>query len=89
LTPTVVVAGERGRVRLDDLIGDEDLDVARLHALLLAHVHRSGRPRGAHDLVVAAAALARGRVVVTAERSGFSDLPGVAVRLVPKQAGKG
>jgi tRNA(fMet)-specific endonuclease VapC len=82
-----VVAGERGRLRLDDLIGDEDdvavaaitvaelldgveladaanqarrralvgsivatipiedydLEVARSHALLLAHAHRSGR----------------------------------------------
>ena len=120
-----MVAGEHGRLRLDDLIGDEDdvtvaaitvaellvgveladaanqsrrralvdsivatipvedydLEVARSHALLLAHAHRSGRRRGAHDLVIAATALARGRIVVTADRGGFSDLPGVAVRL--------
>jgi tRNA(fMet)-specific endonuclease VapC len=128
-----VVAGERGRVRLDDLIADEDdvavaavtvaellvgveladaahrsrrtalvdsiiatipvedydLDVARSHAQLLAHTHRSGRRRGAHDLVIAATALARGRIVVTADRSGFSDLPGVAARFVSGTAGRG
>jgi tRNA(fMet)-specific endonuclease VapC len=126
----VVVAGERGRVHLDDLIGDEDdvaiaavtvaellvgveladaahrsrrgalvdsiiatipvedydLDVARSHALLLAHTRRSGRRRGAHDLVIAATALARGRIVVTADQGGFAELPGVAVRLVPGSA---
>jgi tRNA(fMet)-specific endonuclease VapC len=128
-----VVAGERGRLRLDDLIGDEDdvavaaatvaellvgveladaanqarrralvdsivdtipvedydLDVARSHALLLAHAHRSGRRRGAHDLIIAATALARGRIVVTADQGGFSDLPGVGVRFVSGSAGEG
>ena len=125
-----MVAGERGRLRLDDLIGDEDdvavaaitvaellvgveladganqsrrralvdsilatipvedydLDVARSHALLLAHTHRSDRRRGAHDLVIAATALARGRIVVTADRGGFGDLPGVVVRPVSGSA---
>lgn len=57
-----------------------DLEVARAHALLLAHVRRSGRPRGAHDLLIAATALARRRMVVTTDREGFSDLPGVLVR---------
>ena len=70
-------------------VEDYDLDVARSHALLLAHAHRSGRARGAHDLIIAATALARGRIVVTADRSGFTDLPGVVVRLVPEQTGKG
>jgi tRNA(fMet)-specific endonuclease VapC len=62
-------------------IEDYDLEVARSHALLLAHARRSGRARGAHDLIIAATALARERVVVTADRSGFSELPGVAVRV--------
>lgn len=57
-----------------------DLEVARAHALLLAHVHRTGRPRGAHDLLIAATALARSRMVVTTDRGGFSNLPGVRVR---------
>ena len=128
-----MVAGERGRLRLDDLIDDKDdvavaavtvaelldgveladvanqsrrralvdsivttipvedydLDVARSHALLLAHAHRSGRRRGAHDLIIAATALARGRIVVTADRGGFGDLPGVAVRPVSGSAAEG
>jgi tRNA(fMet)-specific endonuclease VapC len=57
-----------------------DLDVARAHARLLAHVRRSGRQRGAHDLIIAATALARGRTVVTVDAPGFEDLPGVAVK---------
>jgi tRNA(fMet)-specific endonuclease VapC len=57
-----------------------DVEVARAHAILLAHAKRSGRSRGAHDLVIAATALARSRVVVTADESGFADLPGVLVR---------
>ena len=123
-----MVAGERGQIRLDDLIGDDDdvaiaaitvaelsvgvgladvahrpgrralvdsiiatipvedydLEVARAHGELLAHASRSGRRPGAHDLVVAATARARGRIVVTADQGGFDDLPGVAVRLVPR-----
>jgi tRNA(fMet)-specific endonuclease VapC len=57
-----------------------ELDVARAHALLLAHVRRTGRVRGAHDLIIAATALARDRAVVTTDEQGFADLPGVAVR---------
>jgi tRNA(fMet)-specific endonuclease VapC len=57
-----------------------DSDVARAHARLLAHARRSGRPRGAHDLIIAATALARGRVIVTAHAAGFEDLPGVVVK---------
>ncbi len=56
------------------------LDVARVHTTLLAAVRRTGRPRGAHDLIIAATALATGRTVVTADRTGFDDLPGVVVR---------
>jgi tRNA(fMet)-specific endonuclease VapC len=57
-----------------------DLDVARVHGALLAYARRSGRPRGAHDLIVAATARARGREVVTADLDGFADLPEVSVR---------
>lgn len=56
------------------------LEVARAHARLLAHARRSGRARGAHDLIIAATALARGRSVVTPDAAGFVDLPGVNVR---------
>jgi tRNA(fMet)-specific endonuclease VapC len=58
-----------------------DLAVARFHADLLAHVRRSGRPRGAHDLQIAATALAHKRTVVSADATGFADLPGVALRV--------
>jgi tRNA(fMet)-specific endonuclease VapC len=56
-----------------------DLEVATAHAELLAHVRRAGTPRDAHDLIIAATARARDREVVTLDRHGFADLPGVAV----------
>ena len=54
-----------------------DGPVALEHADLLVAVRRSGRPRGAHDLLVAATARASGRTVLSADRSAFDDLPGV------------
>jgi tRNA(fMet)-specific endonuclease VapC len=57
-----------------------DEDVARAHAGLLAHARRTGRARGAHDLIIAATAVARGRTVLTADAPGFHGLPGVLVR---------
>ena len=59
-----------------------DLDTARVHADLLAHARREGRVRGAHDILIAATARARGRVVVTADAAGFEGLPGVDVRVL-------
>lgn len=56
-----------------------DLDVAEAHAALLAHVRQTGRPRGAHDLIIAATARARARKVVSSDRAGFAELPGVSV----------
>lgn len=61
-------------------IEDYDVQVAHAHAALLAHVRRSGRSRGAHDLIIAATAVARDRTVVSSDASGFVDLPGVIVR---------
>ena len=58
-------------------IQDYDLAVARAHADLLAHVRHAGRPRGAHDLIIAATAKATGRTVVSADSNAFVDLPGV------------
>lgn len=60
-----------------------DLEVARVHASLLAHTRRSGRTRGAHDLLIAATALARNRTVVSADPRGFADLPGLILRGPP------
>ena len=61
-------------------VEDYDLTVAREHAKLLAHTRRTGRPRGAHDLIIAATASATDRTVVTADVTGFADLPGISVR---------
>jgi tRNA(fMet)-specific endonuclease VapC len=67
---------------LDTLpIEDYDVQVAHAHARLLAHVRRTGRPRNAHDLVIAATAVARDRLVVSTDSSAFADLPGVSVRI--------
>lgn len=55
-----------------------DTAVAAEHAELLAAVRRAGRPRGAHDLLIAATARATNRTVVTADVAAFADLPGVA-----------
>jgi tRNA(fMet)-specific endonuclease VapC len=61
-------------------IEDYDTDVARTHAALLAWARRSGRPRSAHDLIIAATAIERNRIVVSADGSAFTDLPGLSVR---------
>lgn len=56
-----------------------DLSVAESHAALLAHVRRTGTPRGAHDLIIAATAQARERQVVSSDNGGFAELPGVTI----------
>lgn len=59
---------------------DYDSAIATEHAELLASVRRAGRPRGAHDLIIAATARATDRVVVTADAAAFAGLPGVETR---------
>lgn len=54
-----------------------DESVAVHHANLLVSVRRTGQPRGAHDLIIAATAAAAGRTVVSADRRAFDGLPGV------------
>jgi tRNA(fMet)-specific endonuclease VapC len=56
-----------------------DRDIAFEHAQLLVAVRQAGRPRGAHDLLIAATARATKRTVLTADESAFADLPGVTV----------
>jgi tRNA(fMet)-specific endonuclease VapC len=126
LDTAVLVGAERGRSRLDNLIGDEDdvaisavtaaelwvgvaladrrrkpgratfveqvlatipvedydLDVARAHADLLVEARRTGRPRGAHDLLIAATAIARERALVTMDRRGFEHIDGLELRTI-------
>lgn len=62
-----------------------DLEVARTHAALLANIYEGGRPRGSHDLLIAATARKSGRTVVTADARGFADLPQVEVRVLSAQ----
>lgn len=48
------------------------------HARLIAHARRSGRARGAHDLIIAAHAAQTERVLLSGDAlARFSDLPGV------------
>ena len=48
------------------------------HGRLLAHVRKTGTPRGAHDLIIAAHAAETGRLVVSRDvKARFNDLPGV------------
>jgi tRNA(fMet)-specific endonuclease VapC len=61
-----------------------DVDIARHHATLLAHARRSGRPRGAHDLQIAATARGTGRVLITADAHAFDELPAVEHRVLPR-----
>ena len=57
-----------------------DLAVAEVHAQLLVAVRAQGRPRGAHDLIIAATARAFDLSVVSADATAFEDLPGVTIR---------
>jgi tRNA(fMet)-specific endonuclease VapC len=83
-----IASGRRKSARkrfLDDLVATlpivgYDIEVARAHTGLLVAVRQRGTPRGAHDLIIAATARATARTVVTSDRTGFLDLPGVAIR---------
>ena len=83
-----LASGKRRTARrafLDDLIESlpvlaYDVEVARSHTQLLLAARASGRPRGAHDLIIAATARVTRRTVVTTDDTGFDDLPGVPVR---------
>ncbi len=65
-------------------IEDYTLSTARAHSRLLADVRRSGRPRSAHDLIIAATAISAERIVLTADALGFEDLAGVQVRVLER-----
>jgi predicted nucleic acid-binding protein len=57
---------------------DYTVTTAAHHGRLLAHIRRSGHPRGAHDLIIAAHAAETGRTVVSRDvKARFNDLPGV------------
>ncbi|MGH7566343.1 MAG: PIN domain-containing protein, partial [Gemmatimonadota bacterium] len=56
-----------------------DLVSARAHARLWAELAATGRPLGPHDLWLAAACLAHGLVMVTADVREFARVPGLLV----------
>ena len=56
-----------------------DLVVARVHARLAAELAARGSPVGAHDLQIAATALAMGYGVATRDERSFPRIPGLNV----------
>jgi predicted nucleic acid-binding protein len=75
-------AAERARALASITSAVDVLDytqaTAAYHGRLLAHVRRSGTPRGAHDLIIAAHAAQTGRTILSRDaRARFGDLPGV------------
>jgi predicted nucleic acid-binding protein len=57
-----------------------DLRVARVYAGLSAQLAAAGQPVGAHDLLIAATALADGSAVLTHNLRDFERVPGLVVR---------
>lgn len=82
LADTAERAAQRSR-RLALLLTDLEIleytdATATRHAQLMAQIRRSGRPRGAHDLIIAAHAAETGRTVVSLDtKARFGDLAGV------------
>jgi tRNA(fMet)-specific endonuclease VapC len=56
-----------------------DLDVARRHAVLWAELSGAGQLIGAHDLIIAATALAHDHSVLTLNMRDFDRVPGLTV----------
>ncbi len=56
-----------------------DLIAARVHARLWAQLATQGVAIGAHDLLIAATAIARGLDVVTRDERSFPGIPGLSL----------
>ena len=83
LADTASRAAERARALVAITSAVDVLDytqaTAAHHGRLLAHVCRSGSPRGAHDLIIAAHAAETGRMILSRDaKARFGDLPGVS-----------
>lgn len=64
-----------------------DLDTALKHGELLGFCAMTGRPRGRHDLIIAATAAMTKRAIMTSDaKAVFSGLPGVEVELIESGA---
>lgn len=57
-----------------------DLSTARIHARVWASLAARGVSVGAHDLLIAATALAHAASVATRDARGFTKIPGLALR---------
>ncbi|MFL6056484.1 MAG: type II toxin-antitoxin system VapC family toxin [Actinoallomurus sp.] len=82
LADTAARAADRARALAAIISVVEVLDytdtTAAHHARLIAHAHRAGIPRGAHDLIIAAHAAETGRTIVSRDaKARFADLPSV------------
>lgn len=71
-------------------IVDYDRNVAEHHAELLAFTRARGQRRGPHDLMIAAAARASQRTILTTDaRARFDDLPEVNARIANRKRSAG
>lgn len=82
LADTAARAADRARALAAIVSSVDILDyteaTAAHHARLIAHVRRSGTPRGAHDMIIAAHALETGRIILSLDAAArFGDLPSV------------
>jgi tRNA(fMet)-specific endonuclease VapC len=59
-----------------------DLAVAQVHAVMSAELDRSGRRVGAHDLIIAATAMANGYRVATRDLRSFPKIQGLETVIV-------
>lgn len=59
-----------------------DLVAARIHASLWATIAAKGAPVGAHDLLIAATAIAAGYRLATRDRRSFGRIPGLEVLIL-------
>lgn len=81
---TNAVARDRAERVIDTLLGwfsiiDFDLEIARLHARLGADLAARGTSVGAHDLMIAATALALDYRIASRDRRSFPRIPGLDV----------
>ena len=82
LADTTSRAAERARALTAITSALDVLDYTQVtaahHGRLLAHVRRSGSPRGAHDLIIAAHAAETGRIIMSRDaKARFGEFPGV------------
>lgn len=83
LADTPARAADRARALVAITSAVEVLDyteaTAACHARLIAYARRAGKPRGAHDLIIAAHALQSERTILSFDaKARFADLLGVS-----------